>query len=124
MDNHKGCLLVDFDGTIVEHEFPEIGKPLPRAFEVLKKLQQIGWKLILWTCRENLPGKPKYLQLAVDFCRTNGLEFDSVNETMKDYDFRCDYNIPLRKPYVTWQIDDTNVGGCIGWDKVEELLVK
>ncbi len=54
MKKNKGVLLIDFDGTVVEHKFPKIGKPLPQAFEVLKELQKEGWKLILWTCRENV----------------------------------------------------------------------
>ena len=33
-------IAVDFDGTIVEHKYPEIGRELPFAIETLKKLQQ------------------------------------------------------------------------------------
>ena len=45
-------IAVDFDGTIVEHRYPNIGKERPFAFDVLKKLQKEGHKLILWTARE------------------------------------------------------------------------
>ena len=44
-------IAVDFDGTIVENRFPEIGKPILFAFESLKKLQDEGHRLILWTYR-------------------------------------------------------------------------
>ena len=55
-------IAVDFDGTIVTHEYPNIGKPIPFAIETLKKLQQEGHhQLILWTCRE-----VQYLQYAID----------------------------------------------------------
>jgi hypothetical protein len=79
------CIIaVDFDGTIVEHEFPEIGRPVPGAFEWMKKWQQAGALLILWTMRsdgrtgggrENGP----VLTEAVEFCRKNGVEFHAVN---------------------------------------------
>ena len=44
-------IAVDFDGTVVEHDFPEIGKAVPGALEGLKKLQSAGHRLVLWTCR-------------------------------------------------------------------------
>jgi hydroxymethylpyrimidine pyrophosphatase-like HAD family hydrolase len=44
-------LAIDFDGTIVEDAYPKIGKPNPFAFETLKKQQQDGHRLILWTYR-------------------------------------------------------------------------
>lgn len=45
-------IAVDFDGTIVEHKYPEIGRELPFAIETLKKLQQERHRLILWSVRE------------------------------------------------------------------------
>ena len=46
-------IAVDFDGTIVEHEFPDIGPPVPGAIESLKRFQDAGVKIILWTTRSN-----------------------------------------------------------------------
>lgn len=61
-------IAVDFDGTIIEAGcFPNLGPALPHAFEVLKKLQEKGHQLILWTCRGG-----KYLDAAVEFCKENG----------------------------------------------------
>lgn len=111
---------IDFDGTIVEHRYPDIGKPLPGAFEVLKDMKDAGWKLILWTCRENHK-KRKYLDEAVDFCRKNGVEFEAVNEVIPDEDFR-EFGL-RRKPYADVQIDDRNLGGFPGWDAVREMLL-
>ncbi len=45
-------IAVDFDGTIVEHEYPAIGRPIPFAIETLLQLQKDNHKLILWTVRE------------------------------------------------------------------------
>jgi hypothetical protein len=69
--SEQPIISVDFDGTIVEHDFPRIGKPLPEAFEVLRELKEAGFKLILWTCREdhNRLIAQRYLTHAVEFCR-------------------------------------------------------
>ena len=40
-------IAVDFDGTIVEHKYPAIGKEIPFAFETLRKLQTEHHKLCL-----------------------------------------------------------------------------
>ena len=45
-------IAVDFDGTIVEHRYPEIGKEIPFAIATLKQLQAERHLLILWTVRE------------------------------------------------------------------------
>mgnify|MGYP003245409565 CR=1 FL=1 len=67
-------IAVDFDGTIVEHRYPEIGKEIPFAIDTLKMLQKEGHRLILWSVRED-----ELLNEAVEFCRQRGLEFYAVN---------------------------------------------
>jgi hypothetical protein len=44
---------IDFDGTVVTHEFPKVGKDVPYAVETLQKIVAHGGKLILWTMRSN-----------------------------------------------------------------------
>ena len=68
-------IAVDFDGTIVEHEYPEIGKEKLFAFHTLKELEKMGASLILWTFRTG-----KELDEAVEYCRKNGIEFYAVNK--------------------------------------------
>ena len=62
-------IAVDFDGTIVEHKYPAIGREIPFAIETLKKLQAERHKLILWSVREG-----RLLDEAVQFCRERGLQ--------------------------------------------------
>jgi predicted mannosyl-3-phosphoglycerate phosphatase (HAD superfamily) len=121
----KGVILVDFDGTIVEHRFPAIGEPLPNAFEVLIELKNSGYKLVLWTCREDYGHliSKQYLTAAVKFCAENGVEFDAVNETMEEHEFRPE-DCLKRKPHAHFHIDDRNLGGFSGWLWVKELLLK
>ena len=49
-------IAVDFDGTIVDHVFPEIGAAVPGAFKWLKRFKEAGATLILWTMRSDGPG--------------------------------------------------------------------
>lgn len=72
-------IAIDFDGTIVEHEFPEIGKECPGAFEWMKKWQEAGAKLILWTMRSDGQNSGDVLTQTVEFCKQNGVEFYGVN---------------------------------------------
>jgi hypothetical protein len=72
-------IAIDFDGTIVEHQYPEIGRPAPGAFTWLKKFQEAGAKLILWTMRCDDGSHGETLKRAVEFCRANGVEFYGVN---------------------------------------------
>lgn len=75
-------VAIDFDGTIAEHAcFPKIGRAVPGAFEWMKKWQDAGASLILWTMRsDGRVNVGDVLQQAVDFCRENGIVFHGVNE--------------------------------------------
>ena len=111
---------VDFDGTIVKHAFPDIGEPLPYAFQVLKGLVKLGHKLILNTCREDHPTdmKKQYLSEAYAFCVKHGVYFRSVNENRLEDDFR-DAKFLRRKVYAHNYIDDRNwPGGEPDWFKI------
>ena len=107
-------IAVDFDGTIVEHAFPEIGKEMLFAFETLKALQEKGHRLILWTFRDG-----KTLEDAVTYCKERGIEFYAVNKSFPEEDF--DLSIS-RKISADMFIDDRNVGGFPGWSEVWQML--
>ena len=107
-------IAVDFDGTIVENRFPEIGKPILFAFESLKKLQEEGHRLILWTYRHGTR-----LDEAVEFCKKNGLEFYAVNKSYPEEEF--DDTIS-RKILADIFIDDRNLGGMKGWGEIYQSL--
>lgn len=109
-------IAVDFDGTIVEHKYPNIGKPLPFAFETLKALAEEGHLLILWTSRSG-----ETLQEAIDFCSKKGLEFYAVNKNYPKEDY--DYKIS-RKIVADIYIDDRNFNGFPGWGIIGQTLLK
>ena len=70
---NTNTIAVDFDGTIVDDEYPKIGKAKLFAFDTLVKLQENGHRLILWTYRTG-----KSLEDAVQFCADNGIIFYAV----------------------------------------------
>ena len=107
-------IAVDFDGTIVEHKFPKIGKTKLFAFETLKQLQKQGHDLILWTYRAE-----QELEDAVEFCKQNGIEFYAINSSYPEE--KIDDTIS-RKIYADVYIDDRNVGGFPGWSKIWQIL--
>jgi hydroxymethylpyrimidine pyrophosphatase-like HAD family hydrolase len=107
-------IAVDFDGTIVEHKYPAIGKEMLFAFATLKALQQKGHKLILWTIRTG-----ELLDEAVDYCQKNGVVFYAVN---KNYPEEKLDNRTSRKLNADVFIDDRNLGGFVGWSEVWNTL--
>lgn len=111
-------ISVDFDGTIVEHDYPDIGEPLPGAIPTLKDLIAAGHIIILNTCREDTR-KRQYLTEAVRFLKKHEVEVHSANENRREDDFRDDGG---RKVYAHCYIDDRNFGGFPGWDKIREAF--
>ena len=108
-------IAVDFDGTIVEHEYPKIGKVRPFAFETLLTLQAEGHKLVLWTSREG-----DLLDEAVEFCHSKGLDFYAINsETKPGSLFE---KSKTRKIVADIYIDDRNLGGLPDWGTIYEMV--
>lgn len=107
-------IAVDFDGTIVDHEYPGIGKEKLFAFQTLKELEKLGALLILWTFRAG-----KELDEAVEYCRKNGIEFYAVNKNYPEEVF--DESVS-RKINADIYIDDKNIGGFPGWSGVWQML--
>ncbi len=108
-------IAVDFDGTIVEHKYPEIGKELPFAIATLRKLSEGGHKIILWTVREG-----KLLDQAVEFCRSRGLEFYAVNSEYPDASWSG--KGVSRKVAADMYIDDRNLGGVPDWNMIYQMI--
>ena len=115
MITNTHTIAVDFDGTIVEDEYPKIGKENLFAFETLKKLQENGHRLILWTYRHG-----KSLTEAVEFCKENGIVFYAVNKSFPEEEFDPTYSRKINADYF---IDDRNIGGLMGWGQIYQLLI-
>lgn len=113
-------IAVDFDGTIVEHKYPKIGKEIPFAVETLKRLQADHHTLILWSVREG-----QLLKDAVDWCRGRGLEFYAVNSNHPE-DFYEGEDTPTspRKLKADLFIDGRNLGGLPDWGEIYHVITE
>ena len=110
-------IAVDFDGTIVEHRYPEIGEELPFAIDTLKMLIAERHKLILWTVREG-----KLLEDAVNWCRERGVEFYAVNREYPEETVHNNQHFSRKLSAVDIWIDDRNVGGLPDWGTIYRMI--
>ena len=112
-------IAVDFDGTIVEHRYPEIGEERPFATEVLRMLIADRHKVILYTMRNG-----KLLEDAVNWCAERGVEFYAVNSDEPN-DFVADRNHNFSpKVNADYFIDDRNIGGFPDWSTIYKIITK
>jgi hypothetical protein len=103
-------IAIDFDGTIVEHAYPAIGKPIPFAIDTLLQMQKDGHRLILWTVRTG-----DLLQEAIDYCAKRGLYFYAENENYRGEVEELQPGEYHRKLDADMFIDDKNLGGLPDW---------
>ena len=109
-------LAVDFDGSVVENKFPEIGPTRPHALKVLKLAKAAGHTLILWTCRCG-----EHLADALEWCTRNGLEFDYINSNDPRLIAYFHGDDP-RKINADIYIDDKTVHGPPDWLEIADYL--
>ena len=92
-------IAVDFDGTLCENKYPDIGIPNLDLIQYLKVEQANGAKIILWTCRAD-----DSLARAVNWCYKLGLIFDRINaNTIEAIE---EYGKDTRKIFAHEYIDD------------------
>lgn len=124
----KLIIGVDFDGTIVEHAYPEIGAPVPGAINVLKKLARSGHRIIVWTMRSG-----GSLVDAMDYMDDCGIKVWAYNRNpeqsswtdspkaycqlyIDDAALGCPLVRGLRRPYVDWSEVDRILRGMYAYD--------
>ena len=69
-------IAVDFDGTIVTHEYPKLGTPVPGALEKIKMWTKAGHQIVLNTMRGDAT-----LKAAVAYLEDNGVILSGVNKS-------------------------------------------
>lgn len=109
-------IAVDFDGTIVEEKFPEIGDEIPEAFYSLKFFKDKGHKLILYTCRSG-----KYLDAAIKFMEYKGIKFDAINKSISAYP---GFKPAKPKVWADIYIDDKSNFGFPGWIQTRNYVLQ
>ena len=115
MENNKLILAIDFDGTIVEIDYPDIGELKESAVEYINKLYDDGHQIIINSCRVG--------NQEVEMCwflHGQGIKHHYVNENhpaMIDY-----YGTDTRKISADLYIDDKNLGGLPEWKDIYKLV--
>ena len=111
-------IAIDFDGTIVNSDYPKILSPKIGAKEVIRKLHENGHYIILWTCRYG-----NDLTSAINWMLRNKVPFDCVND-------HCPKNLEEfggnsgMKIYADFYVDDKIIGGFPGWDFVKAEFLR
>lgn len=100
--SNKIIIAVDFDGTLCEDNYPNIGNPIQTTINFIKKQKNAGNTIILWTCRQG-----EYLAAAVDWSKSQGIVFDYINENTTQNVAK--YGNNPRKVFADIYIDDKAV---------------
>lgn len=117
-------IAIDFDGTVVEHRYPIVGKDVNDSVRVIKRLTDAGNLIILWTMRSN-----KELIDAVNWYKKNEIPLYGINYNPEQVEWT-----KSPKAYAHLYIDDAALG-CplvygqserpyVDWIEVEKILVK
>lgn len=141
MTKESKIFLIDFDGTCVGHDFPNVGKEIGAA-PVLRELVENGHKLILFTMRCDhdfepaAEGQPEiiakggtYLTDAVNWFKGHNIPLWGIQTNPNQHTWTSS-----PKPYGHYIIDDTAIG-CpltieegyrpyVNWTKLRQLLIE
>jgi len=120
-------ICVDFDGTLVDHRYPDIGEPVPGAINWLKRLYRHGARLILFTMRSD-SADATYLSDAVSYLEANGVKLYGINNNPDQLSWT-----DSPKAYGDVYIDDSAFGcplfhpkgfarPCVDWKKIGPQL--
>lgn len=108
---------VDFDGTITDSHFPELGNMRPGASRVLQRLVMAGHTVIIWTCR---PINGHGIEEMEEWLENNGVPYHGVNENARKIKFSTGNKI-----YADIYIDDRSLDFYekgVDWDEIEKKL--
>lgn len=114
----KLVLSIDFDGTICEHSFPEVGELKQDAAHYIRKLYDEGFTIIINTCRSG-----KYEGMAEDFLQDNFIPYHYINCNLpRLIEF---YAQDCRKISADIYIDDKCLMGLPEtWEEIYNLIKK
>lgn len=112
-------IAVDFDNTLCDGVFPEIGKVKPGAKEALAIFRTLGYRVIIWSCRtchwdyDVFGGNPEQPTLErsrvkemIEWLDANGIEYDEVDDGSRG------------KPGADFYIDDRAIRFEDNWNDI------
>lgn len=115
MVNGKLVLAIDFDGTIAELSFPEVGALRKGADVYIRKLFNEGHYIIINTCRSG-----KMEGMAEDFLKSHDIPYDYINSNLPELiDL---YKQDCRKISADYYIDDKCLWGIPSWEQIYKII--
>ena len=107
-------IVVDLDDTLLEFRFPYIGEPIEGAVEAINTLANMGFKITVYSCRNN----PNLFSSALSMQQN----LNDTEAALKRYGFK-EFTIDrgdTGKPNALYYIDDAG----LEFDRWEKLLFK
>ena len=94
-------IYLDFDGTVVEHMYPEIGKINPGSLDVIQKLHDAGHEIIINTMRADMRNgtlqQALYFLNSIPYCN---IKFEKFCASKVDPDEWVTPNKEMEKIYI------------------------
>lgn len=122
-DKIQPTLGVDFDGTICDFEYPNIGKPKEGVKEALTLLRAMGYRIVIWTCRTcsyhfdifgGSPDQPtmerKNVIEMVNYLKVHDIPYDEVDDGSRG------------KLHADYYIDDKAIAFQNNWEAISLTL--
>ena len=107
-------ISIDFDGTIVDFAYPNVGKPKPNVVAVIQRLRSEGHKILIFTCRTS----KKDIDAAKDMLDTYCIPYDGINENVPNAIFPA-----YPKIHAHLYIDDRQLGGIPeDWEDIYKII--
>jgi len=116
-------LAIDFDGTLCDFAFPGIGKVKQGAKEAIDKFRELGYKIIIYSCRTchwhydifgGSPDQPVMerdrVKEMISWLAENGIEYDEVDDGSRG------------KPSANAYIDDKGIRFQDNWKEIQEFV--
>lgn len=122
---NKKIIYLDFDGTVVEHQWPMIGEVNPNAIQVIKKLIEAGHTVILNTMRSEF--NDGSLEHSIEYLKTNGIDIESTTKKLHPRIYNLDEDIIFLDDIgFKMPLCPTLCGNfkMVDWNKVEADLIK
>ncbi len=102
-------IAVDFDDTITtDSTWDTIGRELPGALDGLNEMQELGCRIIIWTCRHS-----DAQDVALSWLKTNGFAPDAINDHVLPMILPGQRH--MRKVFANLYLDDRTFPPFPGW---------
>lgn len=105
-------VAIDFDGTIADNEYPEIGELKDGVKEFMELIKNKGWRITIWTCRQETHKVEKFLN-------KHNLPYDGINENILTQEELDEYGfVDTRKIGADFYIDDKSIEFRNNWHEL------